>query len=122
LYASGLYDFCIVNLEDDPNDDTIIIRAHLEYTKISDRHYAISDSGADSSILGLHCHVISHTGRHAYLVGYDPSATTRSAQIPIISGYVKVMSQVNIPIVLQIMTQPDQNWEAALCHWCGREK
>jgi Reverse transcriptase (RNA-dependent DNA polymerase) len=95
----------VVNLDDDPSDDTIIIRAHLEYTKISDRHYAISDSGADSSILGLHCHVISHTGRHAYLVGYDP-ATTRSAKIPIISGYVKVMSQVNIPIVLQINEAP----------------
>jgi Reverse transcriptase (RNA-dependent DNA polymerase) len=95
----------VVNLEDDLPDDTIIIRAHLEYTKISDRHYAISDSGADSSILGLHCHVVSHTGRHAYLVGYDP-ATTRSAKIPIVSGYVKVMSQIHIPIVLQINEAP----------------
>ena len=53
----------------------------------------------------MHCHVISHTGRHAYLVGYDP-ATTRSAKIPIISGFIKVMSQVNSPIVLQINEAP----------------
>jgi hypothetical protein len=32
---------------DDDEDDTITIRAHLEYTKSGDRHYAISDSGAD---------------------------------------------------------------------------
>ena len=56
-----------LTLDEDTHDDAIVIRAHLEYTKISDRHYAISDSGADSSILGIHCHVISHTGRHAYI-------------------------------------------------------
>jgi hypothetical protein len=86
-------------------EDIITIRAHLEYTKNADRHYAISDSGADSSILGLNCHVIAHTGRHAYLIGYDP-ATTKSAKIPIVSGYIKVMSQVHIPIVLQINEAP----------------
>ena len=62
-----------ISSHDDPNDDTIIITAHLEYTKTTDRHFAISDSGGNFSILGLHCHVISHTGRHTYLVGYDPA-------------------------------------------------
>ena len=76
-----------------PDPDALIIRAHLEYVSDSSRNYAISDSGADSSILGKHCHVISHTGRSAYLVGYDPH-TTRSSKIPIVSGYVKVRSQV----------------------------
>ena len=89
----------------DNDEGTLVIRAHLEYTKSGDRHYAISDSGADSSILGIHCKVVSYTGRHAYLIGYDP-ATTKSAKIPIISGYIKVMSQVNIPIVLLIHEAP----------------
>ena len=91
--------------DDLSEENTITIRANLEYTKSTGRNYAISDSGADSSILGCHCHVVSHTGRYAFLVGYDP-ATTRSAKIPIITGYVKVMSQVNIPIVLQINEAP----------------
>jgi hypothetical protein len=99
------YTTSTISLDDETYDNAIVIRAHLEYTKITDRHYAISDSGADSSILGLNCHVIFYTGRHAYLVGYDP-ATTRSSKIPIISGYIKVMSQVHIPIVLQINEAP----------------
>ena len=96
------------SLDDSPpqDADALVIRAHLEYTKTSsDRHYAISDSGADSCILGQHCHVISHTGRHACLIGYNP-ATTASAKVPIISGYIKVMSQAQIPIVLQINEAP----------------
>ena len=94
---------CIVDQPED--DNTITVRAHLEYTQSGDKQYAISDSGADSSILGKYAHVISHTGRFAYLVGYDPS-TTRSAKIPIVSGYIKVMSQVDIPIVLKINEAP----------------
>ena len=96
LRAAHMY---VVTPSDD--DDAILtIRAHLEYTQHGDKHYAISDSGADSCILGKHAHVISQTGRFAYLVGYDTS-TTRSSKIPIVSGYIKVMSQVDIPIVLK---------------------
>jgi len=83
----------------------MVIHAHLEYSMLGDKHYAISDSGADSSILGMHAHVVSYTGRHAYLVGYDP-ASTRSAQVPIVSGYLKVMSHVGVPIVLLIHEAP----------------
>jgi hypothetical protein len=100
------YMMTLSGLDDGPSDDAIVICAHLEYTKTtSDRPYAISDSGADSCILGLHCHVISHTGRHACLIGYDP-ATTCSAKVPIVSSYVKVMSQTQIPIVLKINEAP----------------
>ena len=90
---------------DDPEDDTITVRAHLEYTKSGNRQYAISDSGADSSILGENCHVVSYTGRSAYLIGYDPT-TTRSAKIPIISGYLKVMAHSKVPIVLLVNEAP----------------
>lgn len=92
-------------IDDGHTDDTLSIPAHLEYTKTDDQHYAILDSGADSCILGLHCHVISHTGRNACLIGYDP-ATTCSAKVPIISGFIKVMSQAHIPIVLKINEAP----------------
>ena len=88
------------------DDDTpITIRAHLEYTQSGDKYYMISDCGANSSILGKHAKVIGYTGRHAYLVGYDPN-TTRSSKIPIVSGYLKVMSQVNVPIILLIHEAP----------------
>jgi hypothetical protein len=87
------------------DNDIITVRAHLEYAIKGEKHYAISDSGADSSILGKLTHVISHTGRFAYLVGYDP-ANTRSPKIPIVSGYLKVMSQTGIPIILLIHEAP----------------
>jgi hypothetical protein len=100
-----IYTMHSIGHDADSEDDAIVVRAHLEYTIPGNRHYAISDNGADSSILGIHCHVISHTGRNAYLIGYDPT-TTKSAKIPIVSGYIKVMSQVHIPIVLQINEAP----------------
>jgi hypothetical protein len=70
------------------------------YTASTAKHYAISDSGADSCCLGKHCHPVSYTGRYAILVGYNPDQT-RSGKVPIITAYLKVMSQVDIPIVLQ---------------------
>jgi hypothetical protein len=63
----------LVEDNEEDEEDALIIRAHIEFTKSGDRNYVISDSGADSSILGMHCHVISYTGRHAYLMGYDPA-------------------------------------------------
>jgi hypothetical protein len=86
-------------------DDTMMIRAHLEYTQESDKHYGISDSGADSSILGKYAHVTAYTGRYAYLVGYDP-ITSRSAKIPIVSGYIKVMAHCNLPVILEVHEAP----------------
>jgi hypothetical protein len=64
-----------------------------------------SRTGADSCCLGKHCHPVSYTGRYAILVGYNPDQT-RSGKVPIITAYLKVMSQVDIPIVLQIHEAP----------------
>ena len=43
----------VISFDDEPNDDTIIIRAHLEYTKVTGHHYAISDTGFTLTILGV---------------------------------------------------------------------
>ena len=99
------YTTATMTIPEEPDDLAIVIRAHLEYTKSGEKHYAISDSGADSCILGGDCHVVSHTNRSAYLVGYDP-ATTRSSKISIITGLIKVMSQDKVPIVLVINEAP----------------
>jgi hypothetical protein len=45
-----------------------------------------------------------YTGRYAILVGYNPDQT-RSGKVPI-TACLKVMSQVDIPIVLQIHEAP----------------
>jgi hypothetical protein len=55
---------------------------------IQNDFYAISDGGADSTILGKHAHVINYTGRGAHLIGYDPD-NTRSKLVPIVSAYQK---------------------------------
>ena len=88
-------------------DDVIEVQAHLEYSMHSDRTFAITDGGADSCILGKYTKVISHTGRFATLVGYDPS-TTRSGKIPIVSAYLKVRTSTigEIPVHLQVHEAP----------------
>ena len=72
------------------NPDNILeVRAHFEYSfipELQSKLNAISDSGADSCILGKMAKVISYTGRYANLVGYDPS-TTRTEKLPIVSLY-----------------------------------
>ena len=74
---------------DDIHDDPIEVRAHLEYEDLCKKgNFAISDGGADSCVLGKDAHIVSYTGRHAYLTGYDPT-TTRSGKIPIGTGYIK---------------------------------
>jgi hypothetical protein len=83
----------------------LTVHAHFEYTASTTKNYAISDSGADSCCLGKHCHPVSYTGRYAVLVGYNPDQT-RSGKVPIITAYLKVMSQVNIPIVLRVHEAP----------------
>ena len=81
-------------------DEVIEVRAHLEY-RANGQVYGFSDSGADSTVCGKHCQVVSHTGCFATLVGYDPR-TTRSAQIPIVSAFVKVQSKEGVPVLLLI--------------------
>ena len=63
--------------------------------------YAISDGGADSTVLGRHAQVIHNTGRYATLVGYDPEHT-RSNRIPIVSAYVKIRAHNGIPVFLRV--------------------
>ena len=86
----------------DDSYEPIELKAHLEYeSRFSDkRSYAISDGGADSTVLGADAYIESFTGKHAYLTGYDPE-TTRSDKIPIGTGYVKAKSNTNIPVILK---------------------
>jgi hypothetical protein len=69
------------------------------------KYYAISDGGADSSILGSCTHVLNHTKRYAQLVGYD-SDTTQSGQIPIVSAYIKTMDKCRNIVLLLIREAP----------------
>jgi hypothetical protein len=87
--------------EEEEKEEPILIRANTQIAIDDNRHYAISDSGADSSVLGKYAHVTTYTGRHAYLVGYDP-ANTRSSKIPIVSGYIKVKAHNDIPVILEV--------------------
>ena len=50
--------------------------------------FAVSDSGADSSILGKDTHIIEVTDRHAQITGYD-SEMGPSDLYHICSGYLK---------------------------------
>ena len=92
----------VQNAVQSPSGTQLRVQTHIHSTK---RNYAISDSGADSCCLGKHCHPVSYTGRYAILVGYNP-AQMHSEQIPIVTAYLKVMSQVNIPIVLRVHETP----------------
>ena len=95
--------------ENNANND-LQVRAHLEYgsafnatanPSVTPKVYAISDGGADSTVLGQHAHVINQTGRYATLVGYDLE-NTRSGRIPIVSAYLKVKAHNGIPVFLKI--------------------
>ena len=85
----------------------ITVRAHLEWVQAyDDATYALSDSGADSAILGRHAHVLYETGRYATLVGYNPSHT-QTARVPIVTAYVKCKSsQDDICVFLKINEAP----------------
>jgi len=71
------------------------MRAHLEYVNAwfgntkTTRMYAISDSGADATIVGSAAHVINYSGRNAIISGYDPEST-KSGQVPIVTALLKV--------------------------------
>jgi hypothetical protein len=89
-------------------DGCLQVRAHFEYAeqlKHTQRVYAISDSGADSSVAGMGAHIINYTGRYAHLLGYDPN-TTRSGRIPICSLYIKVKAHNGIPVLLLLHEAP----------------
>jgi hypothetical protein len=97
-----------VDTDDAYIDGCLQVRAHLEYSNLLEDYnkvFAISDSGADSCVLGKHAHIIHYTGRYAHLVGYDP-ANTRSGKIPIVSAYLKVKAHNNIPILLRVNEAP----------------
>ena len=51
--------------------------------------------------------VISYTGRHASLVGYDPN-TTRTEKVPIVLAYIKARSSSigNYPVLLKVNEAP----------------
>src|SRR5687768_9441172 len=85
-----------------PND-TIQVRANLQYSMHPTKTYAITDGGADSCILGKFAKVISHTGKFATLVGYDPN-TTRTDKVPIVSALIKARSSTpgQIPVLLKV--------------------
>jgi hypothetical protein len=93
----------------EPPSDILDVRAHFEYIDhalFNDSIYAISDGGADSCILGKNAKVLSYTGRHANLVGYDPS-TTRTDKVPIVTALIKAKSNVNsMPILLKVNEAP----------------
>jgi hypothetical protein len=98
------------NTHEVSKDNDLEVRAHFEYSKVpelEDKIYAISDGGADSCILGKFAKVISYTGRHANLVGYDPQ-TTRTEKVPIVSAYIKVLSSSygNYPVLLKVHEAP----------------
>ena len=59
------------------------------------KYYTISDSGADSSVIGKYAHVTHYTGRYATLVGNDPK-NTRS----------KALAHNGIPVFLKINEAP----------------
>ena len=85
-------------------EEDLEVRANLGYVDQysgKSQYFAISDGGADSCMVGENTVVISHTGRYATLVGYDP-AHTKSKRIPIVTAYVKVLAQNGIPVLLKI--------------------
>ena len=79
----------------------IIIRA----CHVQAQGYAISDSGADSCILGNQATVISYTGNMAQIIGYDSSAAPLTL-IPIVSAYIKVIDNFGNVIIWLIHQAP----------------
>lgn len=92
----------------------LTVHTHMDYvvhawhgSTHSSNDYAISDSGTDATILGHAAKVISQSGRIARISGYDP-ATTKSADVPIVSAYIKVQPSgaAKPPIILLIHEAP----------------
>jgi hypothetical protein len=82
------------------------IRAWLNQTNETDKVWAISDGGADATVLGKHAKVIDYSGRKARIIGYDQTAG-KSRRVPIVSALIKVMpSTGNIPVLLRVHEAP----------------
>jgi len=78
----------------------ILVKAHMEYVTAwyqqsvpKDKCYAISDSGADATIVGKSAKVLGYTNRYATIVGYNPKCTQNN-KIPIVSALIKVRTNV----------------------------
>src|SRR5687767_6009305 len=83
--------------------NVIKVRAHLGYSMHPNKVYAITNGEADSCILGILAEVISHTGRCANLIGFDPT-TVRKDKVPIVSAYIKAQSSSlgQLPVLLKV--------------------
>jgi hypothetical protein len=102
--------FCTMNMVSMIQDhelrvDMDVVDFYMNNVSTNDPIYGLSDGGADSCLLGQKCKVVSYTGRVATLVGYEPGST-RKQHIPIVTGLLKVMSHVNIPIILRVHQSP----------------
>jgi len=94
-------------------DNPVNYFAHLEYISAwlgqtqSPRTFAVSDSGADATILGSSAKVISYSGRKAIISGYDPN-NTKSGQVPIVTALLKVRTNTpgQVPILLRVHEAP----------------
>ncbi len=88
-------------------------RAHLEYVNAwfgstkEKKMYAISDSGADATIVGSAAKVVSYTSCKAVISGYDPEST-KSDQVPIVTALLKVQppNAKGYPVLLCIHEAP----------------
>ena len=86
------------------HDDPVFhYRVNLEMTTGDQKHYAISDGGADGCMGGRNCHETGSTGRYATVVGVHNEAIHR---IPICSFYMKVLAHNGIPVLLHVHNSP----------------
>ena len=77
------------------------VHAWLNKTRGDKRVWAISDGGADATVLGKNAYVISQSSWKALIMGYDQSAEPK--RVPICTALIKVMpNSGNIPILLKI--------------------
>ena len=85
--------------------NTITVRANYFKANKYGKHYALSDSGADSTVVGSMAHVVGYTGRFATLVGYKPDSTA-TPLVPIATVMVLAQSHTGIPVILKIHEAP----------------
>ncbi len=85
--------------------NTITVRANYFKANKYGKHYALSDSGADSTVVGSMAHVVGYTGRFATLVGYKPDSTA-TPLVPIATVMVLARSHTGIPVILKIHEAP----------------
>src|SRR5210317_834891 len=85
--------------------NTMKVRAWLNKTRGDKRVWAISDGGADATVLGKNAHIISQSSQKALIMGYDQSAEPK--RVPICTALIKVMPNTGtIPVLLKIHEAP----------------